>query len=350
MKCSTKRRTNKKCETFSGNFHMYGWLKGMNGYPFWLSEKSPNIEIDDGLVNLWLIMMGMGLCRVWHVPPLAPAPPNHTQPNPIYRTTCTITPPITPSNTDTITNTAPGNANKTSTIHLWLKMLIHAHSFINFWLHKPCHTQHNPYPSSVIINSSHHRQFCALRDFSLSQHRQPILAQPNFYTLYKSVHCSPKHKLFSDFCVCHNDRWDLQPHIHMKISKNVSQFLFGRLFISVIINSSHHRQFCALRDFSLSQHRQPILAQPNFYTLYKSVHCSPKHKLFSDFCVCHNDRWDLQPHIHMKFPKNVSQFYLADYSFHFFFIFIYCFCMVKSNTIKMNKSNMNIRWEQIQYI
>ena len=42
-----------------------------------------------------------------------------------------------------------------------------------------------------------------------------------------------------------------------------------------------------LRDFSLSQNRQPTLAQPNFHTLYKSGQYSLKHKLFSDFW-CHN--------------------------------------------------------------
>ena len=113
---------NKNCETFSGNFHMYGWLKVSSiiwhqkiwksvyawvstghfckGWENWVAqelavcfgwERSPpppppppsDVKIDDDLVNLWLIMMGMSLCRVWRVPPLAPAPPNHTQPHPI---------------------------------------------------------------------------------------------------------------------------------------------------------------------------------------------------------------------------------------------------------------------------
>ena len=30
------------------------------GCPFWLSEKSPSIEIAGGVMNLWLIMMDMG--------------------------------------------------------------------------------------------------------------------------------------------------------------------------------------------------------------------------------------------------------------------------------------------------
>ena len=67
-----------------------------------------------------------------------------------------------------------------------------------------------------------------LMDLSVSQNRQPILAQPHFHTLYKSGQCSPKHKLFSFFfgviideTFSHKDIW--------KISENVSQFLFGRL-------------------------------------------------------------------------------------------------------------------------
>ena len=46
----------------------------------WLS---PSIEIADGLMNLWLITMDMGLCCVWRVPLLAPAQPNYIQPHPI---------------------------------------------------------------------------------------------------------------------------------------------------------------------------------------------------------------------------------------------------------------------------
>ena len=108
---------NKKCETSSGNFHnSYVWMAerliyhmtptkilkysclgehwpllyrvwklgcARIGCPFWLSEKSPSIEIADGLMNLWLITMDMGLCCVWRVPFLAPAPPNYIQPHPI---------------------------------------------------------------------------------------------------------------------------------------------------------------------------------------------------------------------------------------------------------------------------
>ena len=42
-----------------------------------------------------------------------------------------------------------------------------------------------------------------------------------------------------------------------------------------------------LREFSLSQNRQPTLAQPNFCTLYKSDQCSLKYKPFSDLFWCH---------------------------------------------------------------
>ena len=42
----------------------------------WLSilaeREVPSVEIDDGMVNLWLIMMDMGLCHEGRVPPLAP--------------------------------------------------------------------------------------------------------------------------------------------------------------------------------------------------------------------------------------------------------------------------------------
>ena len=90
------------------------------GCPFWLTEKSPSVEIDDGMVNLWLVMMDMGLCCEKRVPILPP--PTQPLSTPPYPTTCTKTSLITPSNTDTITNTTSGNAIKTSTSHLWLKM------------------------------------------------------------------------------------------------------------------------------------------------------------------------------------------------------------------------------------
>ena len=40
-----------------------------------------------------------------------------------------------------------------------------------------------------------------------------------------------------------------------------------------------------LGDFSLAQNGEPILAQPNFFTLYKRGQCSPTHELFSDSVV-----------------------------------------------------------------
>ena len=91
------------------------------GCPFWLSEKSPSIEIADGLMNLWLITMDMGLCCVWRVPPLAPAPPNYIQPHPIPQHVHVLSPhhehPATPLPLPYYTT--PGtvsNANNTSTI------------------------------------------------------------------------------------------------------------------------------------------------------------------------------------------------------------------------------------------
>ena len=69
-------------------------------------------------------------------------------------------------------------------------------------------TWHKPIP--IIINHKFTRpsSISMLGDFSLSQNGQPILAQPNFHTLYKTGQCSPKHKSISDFLMsC--DRWDL---------------------------------------------------------------------------------------------------------------------------------------------
>ena len=51
-----------------------------------------------------------------------PTQPNQTQPHPIPQHVPKTYPNNTWGNTDTITNTTPGNANKTSTIHLRLKM------------------------------------------------------------------------------------------------------------------------------------------------------------------------------------------------------------------------------------
>ena len=112
--------------------------------PFWLSEKSPNVEIADGLMNLWLIMMDMGLCYVWRVPALVPTQLNHTQPHPIpqhvpsphHEQPVTLLPFQLPQQVMLTTLHNPSV----------IKNVMHAHSFINFWLHKPRHTQHNPYP------------------------------------------------------------------------------------------------------------------------------------------------------------------------------------------------------------
>ena len=64
------------------------------GCPFWLSEKSPNIDIDDGLVNLWFNYDGYGFVPCMTCPTSCPCPTQlHTTPP--YPTTCTITSPIT---------------------------------------------------------------------------------------------------------------------------------------------------------------------------------------------------------------------------------------------------------------
>ena len=64
-----------------------------------------------------------------------------------------------------------------------------------------------------------------------------------------------------------------------------------------------------LRGFSLSQNRQPTLAQPNFHTLYKSGQYSLKHKVFSDF-GCHNIMIDETSaiHIYKRFSKTFHSF------------------------------------------
>ena len=63
--------------------------------------------------------------------------------------------------------------------------------------------------------------------------------------------------------------------------------------ISIIINHNFitPRAISMPRDFSLSQNRQPILAQLNLHTLYKSGQCSPKNKLFSDLLVSYRHRF-----------------------------------------------------------
>ena len=121
----TKQSENNLCFGEHWPFLLRVWKLGCAriGFPFWLSEKSPSVEIDDGMVNLWLNMMDIWVWAMNDVSHLLPPPtPPHLTPS--YPTTYTKTSPITPSNTctDTITNTTPSNANKTSTSHLWLKM------------------------------------------------------------------------------------------------------------------------------------------------------------------------------------------------------------------------------------
>ena len=193
------------------------------GCPFWLSEKSTNVEFDNGLVNLWLIMMGMDLCRVWRVPLLTPAPPNHTQPH--YRITCTITSPITPSNT---TNTIPGNANNLTRLPQSInviKNVMHAHSFINFWLHKPCHTQHIPYPSSVIINSSHHQQFVRWGTFRSAKTDSQFLRNLIFTPFTKVASAHPSMNYFQ-ICWCHMIDETFSHTYIWTFSENVSVFIW----------------------------------------------------------------------------------------------------------------------------
>ena len=72
----------------------------------WLSilaeREVPSVEIDDGMVNLGLIMMDIWVCAMNDLSHLLP-PPTQPHSTPPYPTTCTCTKtsPITPSNTDT---------------------------------------------------------------------------------------------------------------------------------------------------------------------------------------------------------------------------------------------------------
>ena len=64
-------------------------------------------------------------------------------------------------------------------------------------------------------------------------------------------------------------------------------------------------------NFVSSQIGRLIPAQPNFYTLHKSEHCSPRHELFSDFLVSY-ESWDHNLSIHINFfPQNRIFYYSA---------------------------------------
>ena len=124
-------------------------------------------------------------------------------------------------------HTTPDNANNTSTIQLWLKCnacsLIHKLLITSYI---PRHIQHNPYPSWLIINSSHHRQFLRWGTSHSAKCTANFCATYNAHTLYKSGQCSPMHILFSN-CWVSYDRWDFQPSIHMEITRNfVSYFIW----------------------------------------------------------------------------------------------------------------------------
>ena len=113
-----------------------------------------------------------------------------------------------------------------------IENVMHAHSFINFWLHKPCHTQHKPIfivihkfirPSAISTLGSASR---------FSQNGQPIPAQPSFHTLYKIGQCSPKHNYFQIFW-CH----------YIKIAET-----FSHPYIWKFLENDSH--FFYLRDYS----------------------------------------------------------------------------------------------------
>ena len=82
------------------------------------------------------------------------------------------------------------------------------------------HYHTTPHQGSDANNTS---TISTLGDFSLSQNGQPILAQPNFHTLYQSGQCSPKHEFFQ-ICWCHMiDQTFSHPYI-LKISRKCCIF------------------------------------------------------------------------------------------------------------------------------
>ena len=105
---------------------------------------------------------------------------------------------------------------------------MHAHLFINFCLNKPCHTQYNQYPSELIINSSHHRQFLRWGAFHSAKTDSRLLRNLIFipFTKVASTHSSIKYFQIS---WCHMIDETFSQTYLWKFSKKVSQFLIGRL-------------------------------------------------------------------------------------------------------------------------
>ena len=125
-----------------------------------------------------------------------------------------------------------------------------------------------------------------LGDFSISQNGQPILAQPNFHTLYKRDQCSLKHKLFSKLLVSY-DRWDLQPSIHMKIS---------RKFVTVFIWQTIKK--CQLFFETPGRVSQAFSQRGVFWTPYYWI-WTPQYPYF--FCIM---QWD-EKELDTQFTQNV---------------------------------------------
>ena len=88
------------------------------------------------------------------------------------------------------------------------------------------HTQHKPI--SIIINNKFIRPsaISLLGDFSLSKNGQPILAQPNFHTLYKVASAHPSMNYFQIFGVIIDETFS-HPYI-MKISRKCFTFFIWR--------------------------------------------------------------------------------------------------------------------------
>ena len=83
------------------------------------------------------------------------------------------------------------------------------------WRRRPC------IPISIVVNHKFIRPsvIYMLGDFSLIQNEQPILAQPNFHTLYKVASAHPSMNYFQS--------------LYVNFPENFSHFLFGTIFKSV---------------------------------------------------------------------------------------------------------------------
>ena len=125
-----------------------------------------------------------------------------------------------------------------------IKNVMHAHLFINFLLHKLCHTHHNHCPSYSIINSSHHRQFPMLRDFSLSQFLRNLI----FTSFTKVASAHPSINYFQIFW-CHMIDETFSHSYIWTFPENVSVFIWQtiqkcQLFFETPGINTHETDWC----------------------------------------------------------------------------------------------------------